>query len=219
MNKLNFPYPSYDVAADSLTLPGVPVNTSLELARRLIILVPPDCDYNSVIHRVWKLAKASESHVQLLGLCKEEAQEPSLRRGLVTMASLLQDGNVSAELNVEFGANWVEAVKRNSREGDMIVCFAEQRAGLLQRPLSQILQSNLKNPIYILSSLSLPNPPRSHWLSQMKGWLGSLAIIVIAFLFQIQITSLPQDWIQTTLLILSVIAETWLIGVWNSLFG
>ena len=135
------------------------------------------------------------------------------------MASLLRDGKVSADLSVEYGINWVEAVKRNLQAGDMIVCFAEHRAGLWQRPLSQILGSNVDATVYILPGLSSQTEPAPDWRASTITWGGSLAIILLAFLLQIRITSLPQDWIQTTLLILSVLGEVWLIGVWNSLFG
>jgi hypothetical protein len=107
----------------------------------------------------------------------------------------------------------------NYRAGDMIVCFAEQRVGLLHRPLSQILQSSLGAPVYILSSLNSENHSRSNWLSEITAWTGATCIIMGAFLLQVRIGAMPRDWAQMTLLILSVIAEAWLIGVWNSLFS
>jgi hypothetical protein len=186
--------------------------------RHLIVLVPYDSDYTAATRKIWKLANTLGAQVQFLGLCKDATQEPGLRRGLIAMASLLQDGKVTAGLKVEFGTNWVEAVKRNYQAGDTIVCFAEQRAGLLHRPLSQVLQSNLNAPIYILSGSDPQSLPQSNWLSQVAAWSGAVGIIVGAFLLQIRITSLPQDWAQTTLLILTVIVETWLIWAWNSLF-
>src|SRR5512145_194808 len=107
--------------------------------RHLIVLVPSDSDYTAATRKIWKLANTLGAQVQFLGLCKDATQEPGLRRGLIAMASLLQDGKVSAGLKVEFGTNWVEAVKRNYQAGDTIACVAEQRAGLFHRPLSQIL--------------------------------------------------------------------------------
>ena len=187
--------------------------------QRLIILVPSDSDYTSATRRIADLAHTSQAHVLFLGLCKDAAQELSLRRQLVTLSALLQDARVCAESKLEIATNWVEVVKSNYRDGDTIVCFAEHRTGLLHRPLSQILQSNLPGPIYILSGLSPQYSSQSNWRSQTLAWTGSFGIIIGFFILQIQITSLLQDWIQTTLLILSVIAEAWLIWVWNSLFG
>jgi hypothetical protein len=135
------------------------------------------------------------------------------------MASLLEGDRVSVEMKVECGTNWVEAVRRSLQSDDMVVCFAEQRAGLLQRPLSQILRSNIHATIYILSGLSSqPSAPPDR-RSPILAWVGSLAIMALALLLQIRITSLPQDWVQTTLLILSALAEVWLIAIWNGMSG
>ena len=210
MNKLGSPLPASAFAIDNSSLSNHPVH-------HLIVLIPDDLVDASTTRRVWKLATSAGAHVQLLSLCKDAAQEPGLRRSLVTIVSLLQDGKVSAGLKVEFGTNWVEAVKRNSHPGDMIVCFAEQRVGLLHRPLSQILQSNLNATVYILSGLSPQTRP--NWFSQITVWIGALAIIVMAFLLQIRITSWSQDWTQTSLLILSAVGEVWLIWAWNNLFS
>jgi hypothetical protein len=112
--------------------------------------------------------------------------------------SVNQDARVSAQAKVEIGTNWVEAVKRNYQAGDMIVCFAEQRAGLLHKPLSQILESNLKVPLYILSGLSPLEPSVSSWVPQAAAWAGSIGVIAGAFLLQSRIVLMPQDWTQTT---------------------
>ena len=216
MNKL-------DIHPPSLTVPvkdpcSASVKTSLKPARRLIVLVPADSDCTPVMRRIWELAIATDMHVQFLGLCKETAQEPTLRRGLVTTSALIRDARVSAEATVEIGTNWVEAVKRNYQAGDMIVCFAEQHAGLLHKPLSQILESKLKAPVYILSGLYPQGGSISNWVSQAAAWAGSIGVIAGMFLLQTRIARMPQDWAQTTLLILSVLFEAWLIWVWNSLF-
>ena len=189
-----------------------------ESCRRLIVLVPPDIDYSAATRRVWEHSNATGMRVQLLGLCRDAADEPGSRRGLVIMASLLQGSDVSADIKIEFGTNWVEAVKRICQVGDVILCFAEQRTGLLHRPLSQILQSNLNASVYILSPLAPRKQPSSNWMPQAMAWLGSGVIIAISFLLQIRITSLPQDWAQTALLISSVAGEIWLICAWNSWF-
>lgn len=213
MNKLDFRSPTLSFL-DELVSPS-----NNGITHRLIILIQPDADYTAATRRITDLARTSGAHVLLLGLCKDAAQELSLRRQLITLSALLQDAKVCAESGVEIGTNWVEIVKSNFQDGDMVVCFAEQRTGLLQRPLSQMLQSTLRAPIYIMSSLSPQQPSRSSWRSQTLAWIGCIGIIIGLFVLQVQITSLRQDWIQTTLLILSVIAEVWLIGLWNSLFG
>ena len=221
MNKLDLHLPSdnVDLPSEPSTFYHLPVNASPEAVRRLIVLIPVDSDPPAMLHRVWKLATASGMRVLFLSLCKDAAQEPTLRRELITMSALIQDGSICAEAKVEIGTNWVDIVKRNYQTGDMIVCFAGQRAGILQKPLSEILQANLDAPVYLLSGVPPQNPSGSNWLSQIMVWAGSIGIILGSAFLQIRITSLQQDWTQTTLMILSVLGEIWLIRGWNSLFS
>jgi hypothetical protein len=131
---------------------------------------------------------------------------------------MLQDGRIPVETNVEIGTNWVDVVKRNYQAGDMIVCFAEQRAGLLQKPLSQILESNLIIPVYVVSGVYIPKP-QSNRLAEVAAWLGSIGMIAGFSLLQVKIMQVSEGWFQTLLLILVVIFETWLIWIWDSRFG
>jgi len=204
-------------ASDADASPSL--NTNLESARRLIVLIPADADYSAATRRIWELANATGSSVQFLGLCKDAAQEPGLRRELVTMSALVQDGRVATEVKIEIGTNWVYAIRSDCQPGDMIVCFAEQCAGLLHKPLSQVLGAKLNAPIYILSDSHTQNISRSNRLSQIMVWMGSIGIIAGSALLQIRIISLAQGWAQTTLLILSVMGEFWLISGWNTLFS
>lgn len=188
--------------------------------QRLLVLIPANADYSSMTRQIWELANSTHStSVQLFSLCKDILEEPGLRRSLATLCALIGEAGVSVETKVEVGTNWVEGIKRNHQRGDLVVCFAEQRTGILQRPLSQILQSNLNIRVYILSGVDAQNLPRTNWFSQFMAWSGSIGIIAGSFLLQIRITSLPQDWAQTTLLIFSVVGEIWLIRAWNNLFG
>jgi hypothetical protein len=213
MNELdNKPQPtSFSISTATLSGPR-PV-------RRLIVLVPADANYTAATRRVWELAVATDTRVLLLGLCKDAAQEPSLRRQLVTMSALVGNGKVSTEAKVEIGTNWVQVVKRNYHTGDVIVCFAEQRAGLMHKPLSQILESNLNATVYILSGLYQPDRLRSNWLSTIILWSGFFGIIGGFLLLQVNIDPVSKDWVHTAALMLSIPVEFWLIWVWNSLFG
>lgn len=221
MNRLDLHPPSLIAPVD--TKPDVPARPSMQgsargPARSLIVLVPADLDYTTATRRIWELAHAQCAGVQFLGLCQDPVQELGLRRQLVTMSALVGDGKVPTEAKVEIGTNWVDVVKRHYRAGDMIVCFAEQRAGLFHRPLSQVLESNLSAPVYILPSLSPASASRTNWLAQGMGWVGSFGIMAGFFWLQVKISQLPQDAAQTVLLILSVAVEIWLIWLWNSLF-
>jgi len=190
-------------------------------AHRLIVLVPDlESDYIPAIRKIWELANAQHARIKFLSLCKDTAKEPGLHRQLITMSALsaLVGGDeVSTEAKVEIGMSWVDVVKQNSETGDMIVCFEEQRAGILRRPLSRILEASLNFPVYILSGL-YPEKSKSNWLSQVMVWSGSIGIVICFAILQVKIVQLPKDWFQNVLFIFSIIPEFWLILVWNNLF-
>ena len=198
----------------------IPVSyTELAPARRLIVLVPDaDLDYAAATRRVWNLAGEMESHILFIGLCKDAAEEPRLRRQLITMTAMVQDGNTSAEAIVETGTDWLAIVKRTYQKGDLVVCFGEQRVGLLQKPLSQILQSNLSIPVYIVSGIFMEHSGLN-WRSQATLWTGYAGIVIAFCLLQIRIVQLPRDGFQSILLLLSILPEFWLIWVWDNLFN
>lgn len=193
-------------------------SVNLERPRRLIVLVHADSDCTAVTRRIWKLANETVSDVQLLGLCRDSIQELALRRDLATMSALIQDAKVSVETKVRIGKNWLDAVKHNYQEGDMIVCLADQTIGIQRKPLSQILESNFKAPVYILSDLRSSHS-QSNVSSPVIAWSGFIGIIAGFFLLQVKILQLPEDGFQTLLLIILLIPEVWLIQLWNSLFS
>jgi hypothetical protein len=187
-------------------------------ARRLVVLVPDlEWEFIPAIHRIWELANSQHACVLLISLCKDSKQESSLRRALIILCAMLQDGRIPVETKVEIGINWVDVVRRNYKTDDMIVCFAEQRAGLLQKPLSQILESNLSIPVYVVSGVYIPKP-QSNRLADVTAWLGSIGIIAGFGLLQVKMMQVSEGWFQTLLLILVVISEIWLIWVWDSRF-
>ncbi|HMB23582.1 MAG: hypothetical protein ACM33V_05095 [Chloroflexota bacterium] len=206
------------IKVDTNPLPlTYPTNSQkgLESGHHLIVLVPANIDFNNAAQRIWTLAQTGGMQIRLIGLCKDMIGEAKLRRELIAAAARLQDGRTCAEVKVVAGSNWVEAVKPNFETGDVIVCFAEHQAGLLQRPLSQILTANFQTTVYILSGLT-SQKPRSNRLLQISTWLGSVATIVAFGILQAKIVQLPQGALQTTLLILSLIPEFWLIGTLSS---
>jgi hypothetical protein len=203
---------------DPTPLTDTNVKEDLNAAHHLIVLVPADINYSTTTRRIWELANSTGMHVQLYGLRKDRAEEPRVRRELVSMASLLQDGGICAEVNVCIGTNWLDVARVNYKPGDVIVCFAEQRTGFLQKPLSQILESNFKATVYILSDLA-PQTSKPNRLLQISAWLGSIGIVIGFGILQANVVQLPQGWTQSALLVLSIVPEFWLIWFWNSLFG
>jgi hypothetical protein len=217
MNKLSIHNPSL------VDLPAVESDTAIhvvnpERSNRLIVLVPPDADCATITRRICKLASETKSDVQLLGLCKDPAQELALKRELATVSALIRDTKVFAETKVEVGTNWLGAVKRNYQDGDAIVCITDQSIGIRQRPFSQILESTLRAPIYILSETK-PSQSRSNILLRVIAWSGLLGIIAGFFILQMKIVQLSEDWTQAVILILVLVPEFWAIWIWNSLFS
>ena len=188
--------------------------------RRLIVLFPDaESDYTPVVHRLWELAKAFGGRVQFLGLCNDAAREPGMRRQLVTLSALVGDGSVSVERKIEFGSNWLNAVKSNWQEGDVLVCFAEQRTGTHRKLLGQLLNSNLAAMVYVLNELTQPERVNLNWKSAALAWAGSISIILGFFWLQVKIDQASSNWTGMVVLMLSILVEVWLIWVWNSLLG
>ncbi len=212
MNKIDVSPPALTISPASFPDPR-PV-------RRLIVLVPSlEIDSILITRRVWELANTTGARVQFLGLYSNPAQEPSLRRELITMSAMVNNGNVSAKAEVAFGKNWFDIVKTRFQTGDMVVCLAEHRVGVSRRLLSQMLQSDLNVPLYILSDLYPQGNLHSKWLPQIAAWAGSIAVILGFFFLQARINHLANDWPYTALLLISIPIEFWMILGWNSLFG
>jgi hypothetical protein len=200
-----------------ISVPARQLDLDTEGFRHLIILIPANAECAAVTRRICKLANETNSCVQLLGLYKDEGEELSLRRELAMASALIRDAKVYVEVTVERGANWVEALRHTYRAGDMIVCIADQSTGFRRKPLSQILESNFKTTIYILSETPMQKQ-KSRLISQVIAWAGLIAIVGGFFMLQVDITRLPGDGFQTLLLILLLVPEIWLVQFWNSLF-
>lgn len=195
--------------------------SSLDLrpARCLIVLVPEiEMDLAAEARRIRELANALECQVQLIGLSKDAESESDARRLLVTLGALVGDDKLSVESKVEPGGNWLNAVKPYYHRGDVIACFAGQRSGLAQRPVNQILESNLHAAVFVFDSLGRREEwPRMTWKSNAMAWGGSIGIILGFLWLQAMITQ-SQDWAHTTLLYFSIFVEAGAIWVWNNLF-
>src|SRR5690349_6280468 len=121
MNKLDLHTPSVIRPTDLEDTAYIPWVHS-ERSRRLIVLIPENLDCSRLTRRIWELANTTGSSVQLLGLCRNTAEEMSLRRELVTLSALIQDAKINVDIRIEIGYNWLKAVKNNYQDGDMIVC-------------------------------------------------------------------------------------------------
>jgi hypothetical protein len=193
--------------------PNLPLSSvSSEPKHRLVVLVPDSAsDVSSAARKIWELADTLDSPVQFLGLCKDKEREPSLKRQIIAMSSV-----VGGDSKIEFGDDWLTFVKSNQREGDLFVCFGEHTMGFARRPLSQILESSLNATIYVLPEIQVEKK-RQSWIPIAASWIGSIAIVVLFFWGQATLTKMPQDWAHTLLLYFSIFAEVGSLWVWNSL--
>jgi hypothetical protein len=211
MNKL-------DVSLPTLTFSPAS-HLDAEPARRLIVLFPAsEMDTPSLSHRIWEIARSLQLNVLLLSLCNDYDEEAQLRRKLITMAAIIKDPNVSTDIMIENGNDWVRQIRKILRTGDIVACFAGQKVGLMRKPLDQVLRSSLDATIYILSDYQPVRNPSLTFISQASSWLGSLAIIGSFLWVEVKIVQLPQDWAHTVLIYSSIIVEVVLIWLWNLLF-
>lgn len=202
--------PSFAIPPDSVD-PGP--------ARRLLVLMPdPEAEPANISRRVWELASSLGSGIQLLGLCQDAARESSLRRQMISLAAMIQAADVSVESKIEFGRNWLDAVKNHWQAGDVIVCFEGQTSGLDRQPLEEILAEHFNTTIHVLDGY-VPASTGSRWLSSILVWMGSLGLLAGFFWLQVRLVQLRGDWAHTSLLYLSIFIEVGLILGWNSLFN
>jgi hypothetical protein len=135
------------------------------------------------------------------------------------MAAIMRDSNISTEIMIDHGNDWIREVKNIWRPGDILACYPGQKIGLMRKPLEQVLRSTLKASIYILSNEQPVKKPMSRVFWQGTSWLGSFAIIGGFFWVESKIVELPQDWAHTSLLYVCIFVEIALIWLWNSIFS
>jgi hypothetical protein len=191
-----------------------------QAVRRLIVLFPAaESESPDLAHRIWEIARSLHANVLLLGLFHEFSEEAQLRRNLVTLAAIIKDPNVSVEIKIEYGNDWVSQVRKVWQTGDIVACHENQKVGFMQRPLEQVLRSNLEAQIYILSGYPLEQNQNPSLLFRASPWVGSLAIIGAFFWAEIKIVQLPQDWAHSFLIYVCIAFEVALLFLWNSLFA
>ena len=211
MNKLDVSSPTFTLSPASHLDPNP--------GRRLIVLFPAsETDTPDLAHRIWEIARSLHLNVLLLSLSNDFEEEAQLRRKLITMAAVIKDPNVSTDIMIEHGNDWVRQVKKIWQAGDILACYAGQKVGLMRKSLDQVLRSSLEAPIYILSDYQPARNPNSTFISRASSWLGSLAIIGGFLWAEVKIVQLPQDWAHTALLYFSVVVEIALVWAWNSIF-
>lgn len=188
-------------------------------SRLIVILSEPEVDISLVASRVWELAKTLGCHVRFLGLCRDAAYEPNLRRHLIAISAMVQDGYLFTDVKVRHGNNWLQLVRSNWEAGDVVAYIAGQRAGLFQKPFSRVLEVNLGTPVHVIPGLDPLDRPQATILSTLTAWGGSISFILGFLWMQMKIVQMPLNWTQSLLLYLSIFLEIGLVWGWNSLFS
>jgi hypothetical protein len=211
MNKLDVSSPTFAISPAS--------HSDSEPAPRLIVLFPAsETDTPDLEHRIWEIARSLHLNVLFLSVTNDFDEEAQIRRKLVTMAAVIKDPNVSTDIMIEHGNDWVKQVRRVWVEGDVVACYSGHKVGLMRKSLDQVLKDKLEATIYILSDHQSVRNPKRTFLSQSFLWLGSLAIIGGFFWAEVRISQMPQDWAHTLLIYVCIFMEIILIFMWNSLF-
>lgn len=189
-----------------------------EPSPRLFVVVPSiEVDISTLTRRVYKLVDAGAFHVQFIGLCSDTADELTMRRVLITMSSMVNHGNVTSDVEVIFGKSWVDTLNSRLKPTDMVVYWDVEPTSSIGRPLSLLLRANLNAPLYVIPGRSAPREIRSAWTSQAAAWIGFTAIVLGFCFLQVKIYQLANS-LATTLTLISVAVEFWLIWVWHSWF-
>jgi hypothetical protein len=169
--------------------------------------------------RIWELANVSGRRVRFIGLYQNAAQELSLRRQLAGMSAMVGVGGIYTETETVFTQDYVEVVRSRWQAGDLVVCFREQRIGRLNRSLSDVLQSSLDVPVYVLSGMYPKKDALVNWQTQLFAWGGSIGLIAGFFLIQVRVDQVTTGWFQLALILASICLEIWMIWAWNNLFA
>jgi hypothetical protein len=200
-----------------------PEGVSLPPARRLVVLVPDlDLDDAALARRIWNLAAPNKLAVLYLGLSISASEEPHARRQLATIAALTRDDWVKTSTLLAVETDWVAALRPLLRRDDLIVCHLEQtaRGWRGSRPLGAMLCQTLQAPVQLLEGFYAGDPAQAaHQTARLTFWAGAIIILASAFWFQVQITALPKNWLESALMAASVVAECGLIALWSQIFN
>ncbi len=201
-------------------------------AQRLVVAIRDVEEEASLASRILELAQPRGLSILLFGIAPDPMEEASLRRQLVTIAAFVEaeysrmglarsgaGRSQRVDIRIECGREWLAKLRSLLQPGDLLACHSEDRVGLLERPMSDILSSNLTMPIYTLSGLNSEHRQPRSYVAQAAAWLISLASIAGFFVMEARVVTAIQGWEQSALLLVALIGEAGLIWVVNSILG
>lgn len=125
--------------------------SDLNPASRLIVLCSAtEAEPSRLSNQILEIANSLHLDVLLFSLSNHYGEESQLRRKLIIMSAIIKDANVSTEIVIEHGKDWVKQVKKILRTGDVLACYSNQKTGILRKPLEQVLKSSLSVPVHVL---------------------------------------------------------------------
>lgn len=183
------------------------------LVKRLLVLVPPEAGQDAELAaQAWRLASPAGVPVVLVGLAHDAASEAQRRRQLASLAALTRDETVPVTTRLELAPNWLAAVRRLWRPGDLLLCFSGQLdfggwLGRRGRPLADALRAALGAPL-IEAELPAASawPRRPQALATPVALLAAFLVIAGFFWLQAYIVGLASP-LEAVLLLGSVVVE------------
>lgn len=195
----------------------------LATATRLVILVPEaGVDPNEMAEQVRRLDPESRLAIIYVALAAtSEADEPWLRRELVTMGSLTRDGRPSVELRVAEGKDWIAALAPVYRAGDALVCLRARDPWMRwrRRPrLAEALARAFDATVVELDGLHIGGrPSRLGWI---RSLLGTVPFLIVAGFLALQVPlerhQTGPAWQHQVLQVILLVVEISLIWLWET---
>lgn len=199
------------------TSPLIEINPTASTKWRLLVVIPADVEDEQVLlaTRILKLTKPRGLQVYLIGICREIQEEAELKRKLILLAALLRDAHLLTEISIESGPNWLEKVKAVCGPNDLVACYSESSPRLNRKPLSDLLTIALERPVYVFHPMSFPKLTTAERIAESLAWLRSILVLVGFLILQIKLVQMPNNWVNSSLLYLSLFLEVGLLWVLN----
>ncbi|HEY3291137.1 MAG TPA: hypothetical protein VGK87_13495 [Anaerolineae bacterium] len=193
---------------------------------RLIVLVPRNSvNISALARRVWSLAEPCAIPVLYLAISDDGSElDGDARLRMVTLASMTRDDKVAVDYHLEPDHNWVRAVHTVWQPGDAVICLSEHKINLKfhgHAALSQVLESVLAVPVYVLPGLFLRNRAaereafmRTDRAARLLSRFLFPVLIMAGFLLtQLHISLNTAGTLRTLLLSFSGLVEIGVVGV------
>lgn len=202
------------------------------IIRRFIVLVPPALvNVTALLRTVWALASPDATSILFLGLAGRYApDEDETRLCLATLASLTRDDQVDVQTYIARETDWLNALRRVWRAGDVVICQAEQmtsRGIFGWQPLWQRIEHSLGTPVYVVAGAISPQQLIAHERAAraerlrrlFSSTLASMLIVAGFFYIQLRIDLAYSGILRAALWCISGVVEAGLIGIWNGLLN